>query len=58
MNEAEAIFLGVKIWGTIGAIVAVLFLFVGIDRIDEDAQGAYVFRPLLVPSCPSSVFQM
>ncbi|MEM9321119.1 MAG: hypothetical protein AAGA70_19255 [Pseudomonadota bacterium] len=39
----------VEIWLWIGAAVAAAFLFVGIDRIDEDARGAYVFRPLLVP---------
>ena len=49
MNEAELIFFGVKVWLSIGALVAVAFLFLGIDRIDEDADGAYVFRPLLVP---------
>jgi len=36
-------------WLWAGAAVAVLFLFFGIDRIDEDARGAYVFRPLLIP---------
>ncbi len=50
MNEAELIFLGVKIWGGIGAIIAALFLTIGIDRFDEDAQGAYIFRPLLIPA--------
>ncbi len=49
MNEAELIFFGIKVWLSVGAIVAVAFLLVGIDRIDEDADGAYVFRPLLVP---------
>lgn len=29
--------------------MAAVFLTIGIDRIDEDAQGAYVFRPLLIP---------
>lgn len=37
-------------WLWIGAAVAVVFLLWGIDRIDEDARGAYVFRPLLVPA--------
>ncbi len=49
MNEAEAIFLALRIWGWIGAGVALVFLTIGIDRIDEDARTAYVFRPLLVP---------
>ena len=49
MNQAEAIFMVFKIWGSIGGLVAVFFLSFGMDRIDEDARGAYVFRPLLVP---------
>ncbi len=49
MATAEAIMFGVQIWGGIGIAVAIAFLFFGIDRVDEDAQGAYVFRPLLVP---------
>lgn len=49
MNTAEAIFLSVQIWGWIGAVVALVFLTIGIDRIDEDARGAYIFRPLLIP---------
>lgn len=38
-----------EIWLWIGAAVAAVFLVWGIDRIDEDARGVYVFRPLLVP---------
>ena len=49
MNAAEAIVFGVQIWGSFGIVVALLFLTIGIDRIDEDARGAYVFRPLLIP---------
>jgi len=49
VNEAELIFFGGKVWLSAGALVAVAFLLFGIDRIDEDADGAYVFRPLLVP---------
>lgn len=36
-------------WLIAGAIVAAVFLTFGIDRIDEDARGAYAFRVLLVP---------
>lgn len=38
-------------WGysLIGAAVAAVFLTIGIDRLDEDARGAYAFRPLLIP---------
>ena len=49
MNQAEIILWIVKIWGSIGALVAIPFLTFGMDRLDEDARGAYVFRPLLVP---------
>lgn len=49
MNEAELILFIVKLWGGTGVLVAVPFLIFGMDRIDEDARTAYVFRPLLVP---------
>lgn len=49
MNQAELILLIIKIWGGIGGAVALAFLTFGMDQIDEDAQGAYVFRPLIVP---------
>ncbi len=49
MNQAELILLIVKIWGGLGILVAIPFLTFGMDRLDEDARGAYVFRPLLVP---------
>lgn len=49
MNQAELILLAVKIWGGIGSLVALAFLTFGMDRLDEDARGAYVFRPLIVP---------
>lgn len=39
-----------EIWLWLGAAVAAVFLTIGIDRIDEDARGAYVFRPLLIPA--------
>lgn len=50
MNEAEAILYFVEIWLIIGAVIAAVFLTIGIDRFDEDSQGAYAFRPLLVPA--------
>ena len=49
MNAAEGLFFAVQVWLIRGAVLAVVFLTIGIDRIDEDARGAYVFRPLLVP---------
>ena len=32
-----------------GAVVAALFLLFGLGRMDENAQGAWIFRPLLIP---------
>ena len=49
MNIATTILDGLMLWGIVGALVAALFLSIGIDQIDEDARGAYWFRPLLVP---------
>jgi hypothetical protein len=36
-------------YGAAGAILAVVFLLWGIDRVDPSARGAYAFRPLLIP---------
>lgn len=49
MNEAEFIFLIAKLWIGMGFLVAAVFLFFGMDRIDDDADGAYIFRVLLLP---------
>ena len=49
MIGAATLLAAVRIWLWIGAGVAALFLTVGIGRIDEDARGAWIFRPLLVP---------
>lgn len=49
MTIAQSIVLGLELWGLAGAAVAAVFLTVGMDSLDEDARGAYVFRPLLVP---------
>jgi hypothetical protein len=38
-----------ELWLYFGATAAAFFLTIGIDRIDEDARGAYIFRPLLIP---------
>jgi len=50
MTVAEAILAMVRIWAWIGAAVAAVFLTVGMDRVDPNARGAYVFRPLLIPA--------
>ena len=49
MDIAQALVLGMQTWGIIGGLVAAVFLTIGMDRIDEDARGAYIFRPLLIP---------
>ncbi|MEM6758276.1 MAG: hypothetical protein AAF601_02240 [Pseudomonadota bacterium] len=49
MPIAEVIVTAAQAWLWIGAVVALVFLTIGMDRIDADARGAYVFRPLLVP---------
>ena len=49
MNVAALILDGVMYWGMIGGVVALIFLTIGVDRIDEDARGAYMFRVLIVP---------
>jgi len=49
MSFAAGIVGFLSLWGMIGAGVAAVFLTIGIDRIDEDARGAYVFRVLLIP---------
>lgn len=50
MTLASGLLDAARVWGIIGLCVAGLFLTVGIDRIDEDARGAYAFRPLLLPA--------
>lgn len=37
------------LWLYAGGAVAAAFLLFGIDRVEENARGAYLFRPLLVP---------
>ena len=49
MSVAELLILFVQLWGAAGSVVCVLFLFIGIDRVDPAAHDAYAFRPLLIP---------
>ncbi len=49
MEDAAIVLSVARWWLYAGGIVAVLFLGFGIDRIDENARGSYIFRPLLVP---------
>lgn len=49
MEAASAIVSFVEGYGMAGAGVAALFLLVGLDRVSDQARGAYAFRPLLIP---------
>ncbi|MEO0809493.1 MAG: hypothetical protein AAFW82_02425 [Pseudomonadota bacterium] len=49
MTAAATIVWIATLWIYAGSAVAVVFLLIGIDRIDADARGSYTFRPLLVP---------
>ena len=46
---AELIVQSATVYGAIGALVAVLFLLFGIDRVDPAARCAYAFRPMIAP---------
>jgi len=39
----------VLVYAVIGAALSLVFLLWGIDRIDPASNGAYAFRPLLIP---------
>ena len=48
--ETAAILIDLARWWAIaGAVVAVLFLAIGVGRVDENAAGSYIFRVLLIP---------
>ncbi len=49
VRVAAFIVQAVTVYAAIGAVVAVVFLLWGIDRIDPGAHGGYAFRPLLFP---------
>jgi hypothetical protein len=46
---AANIILAAQIYAALGAVVALLFLVFGIERVDPAARGAVTFRPLIVP---------
>lgn len=46
---AQTLLTIVSLWGAIGLAVTGLFLAWGIDRVDEDARGAYLARILFIP---------
>lgn len=45
----NAIHDGLIAYAMLGVVVALVFLAVGIERVDPAARGAYAFRPLLLP---------
>lgn len=49
MAAAAEILMAVEVWLYCGLTTAVLFLAFGLDRLDDSAGGAFVFRALLVP---------
>lgn len=38
-----------SIYGMVGIFIAIVFLVVGIGRVDSNARGNYAFRPILIP---------
>ncbi|MCY4304038.1 MAG: hypothetical protein OXC62_04535 [Aestuariivita sp.] len=46
---AETLVFLIQVWLGVGALVAGAFLLIGIGQVDEDAHGAFAFRPLLIP---------
>jgi len=49
MGFAEGLIMALQIYAGIGAVVAVAFLLIGVDRIDPSARGSYLFRVMLIP---------
>lgn len=49
MPVAETLVLLIEAYAMLGALVAVIFLLWGIDRVEPGARGSYAFRVLLVP---------
>ncbi|WP_425407142.1 hypothetical protein [Hwanghaeella sp.] len=47
--SAAGLIAAAEIWLAIGAVVALAFLFVGLDRVEPNARGGYVFRVLIAP---------
>lgn len=49
METAAFLIEAVRWWGIAGAVVAIVFLAIGIDRVEPNARGSYIFRPMLIP---------
>ena len=46
---ATSLLLAAKLYAAAGALVAVLFLLFGLERVTPEARGSWAFRPLLAP---------
>lgn len=46
---AGTLILATQVYLAVGAVVALAFLTIGIGRVDPDARGSFVFRPMLIP---------
>ncbi|MEM1382585.1 MAG: hypothetical protein AAF713_00005 [Pseudomonadota bacterium] len=49
METAAIIVLAAEIWAWAGLGVGLAFLAWGVDRVEPNARGAYLFRPLILP---------
>ena len=49
MQTAQILVFILKFYTIIGTLVAIVFLFIGLDRVEPSARGAYAFRPLIIP---------
>lgn len=48
-DAAQTLIAGAQLWLGVGAVVAAAFLVAGIDRVEPNAKGGYVFRVLIAP---------
>ena len=49
MAAAASLIAFAEIWLIVGLVVAALFLAFGLDRLDDSARGAFIFRTLILP---------
>lgn len=49
MQTAQFLVGFLQVYALVGVVVAILFLFLGLDRVEPGARGAYAFRPLIIP---------
>lgn len=49
IRAAETVCLYAQHYATVGAVVALVFLILGVGRISPEARGSYLFRLLVLP---------